>query len=378
MSERTIIKHQVKDNQKIDYKGHRKKGTIAGSIDRFITYLIRKSKKGQLSQGRIHNYRCSLRFFMKFLQPKKCFQDNGITEINSRSIMGFADHLFRLVQEGKYKPQTANQYMGEIKQFVLWCYATKVFDDEPVYLHLIKKIPVKHIDPKLFTIEQIQTLFYACKNNYQGRKTKLYILLALNCGFTSKEIGTLAYEDIDFENQFIHKRRSKTGHYSRWKLWNITNALLLEHKSYMIRKKMQPIYDEGNIGRELVFQTPYGNPVFWIKVRTEEGINSLDGARHLHADSVASKFHRLRKKVYKDISTTPPFKNLRKTGANLLRIEVMKLQYPDLNIVSRMYLNHTINDTFSRSYYSASLDDMNEPLMALEKVLGLRWENNKK
>ncbi len=64
-------------------------------------------------------------------------------------------------------------------------------------------------------------------------KERLFLLLGLNCGFTSGEIASLRRFEVylDDPTPYIHKRRSKTGVEARWTLWPETAALLRKHRA---------------------------------------------------------------------------------------------------------------------------------------------------
>lgn len=62
---------------------------------------------------------------------------------------------------------------------------------------------------------------------------RLFLLLGLNCGFTSGEIASLRRFEVflDTDRPYIHKRRHKTGVEARWVLWPETAALLRRHRA---------------------------------------------------------------------------------------------------------------------------------------------------
>jgi integrase len=79
-----------------------------------------------------------------------------------------------------------------------------------------------------FTTGELTTMFRA------GRSLdRLYILLGLNCGFTSGEISALRTFEVylDEAQPYIHRRRAKTGIEAKWLLWPETARLLRRHKA---------------------------------------------------------------------------------------------------------------------------------------------------
>ncbi len=79
-----------------------------------------------------------------------------------------------------------------------------------------------------YSMAELTALFRA------GRSLdRLFIVLGLNCGFTSREIASLRTFEVSLEgpHPFIHRRRPKTGVEARWALWPETAALLALHRS---------------------------------------------------------------------------------------------------------------------------------------------------
>jgi integrase len=78
-------------------------------------------------------------------------------------------------------------------------------------------------DVATFTIEELSALWEAATD-----KVRLFILLGLNCGFTSSEVSDLRTFEVflDTEPPHIHRRRNKTGIEAKWVLWPETVQLL--------------------------------------------------------------------------------------------------------------------------------------------------------
>ena len=81
---------------------------------------------------------------------------------------------------------------------------------------------------KVFSTDQLARLYRSATS-----RERVYILLGLNCGFTSGEIASLRTFEVclDADPPYIHKKRSKTGVEARWRLWPETAALLRKHKA---------------------------------------------------------------------------------------------------------------------------------------------------
>ena len=141
---------------------------------------------------------------------------------------------------------------------------------------------------KTFTVDQIKTLL-----NRASRRTKLYILLALNTGMYQVDIAAMKRSEIDLEAQTITRKRSKTKNITSvptvtYRLWDETAELL-----------KQEMAAEG----ELALVGENGNPL-----RAHAG----NRARN---DAVKNAFFRLTDKT----GIKGSFKMFRKTSASKLK-----------------------------------------------------------
>jgi integrase len=147
---------------------------------------------------------------------------------------------------------------------------------------------------------------------------KLWILLALNCGFTQTDISSLAPDMVDWQHGIIARDRQKTGVDSQHKLWPITLKTLREQAGagplLLTRKDGQPLVREE------------------IK---EDGKPSK-------TDMVAHTFAALKEKSGGTLS----FKYFRKTGANAIA-----KQFQDKPWLVELYLAHS--DPRMRKHYPA-------------------------
>src|SRR5262249_3528891 len=94
-------------------------------------------------------------------------------------------------------------------------------------------------------VEQLTRLF-----RFGGSRDRLFMLLGLNCGFSSGEIASLRSFEVflDGPKPYIHRCRPKTGVEARWVLWPETAALLRAN-----RARVNP--------RSLWLLTPRGSPL---------------------------------------------------------------------------------------------------------------------
>lgn len=103
-----------------------------------------------------------------------------------------------------------------------------------------------------FTVEELSALWETASN-----KVRLFMLLGLNCGFTSSEIANLRTFEVflDVEEQHVHRFRDKTGVEARWVLWPETVLMLRALKA-------------AENGERRWLLTDYGNPLVEVTART--------------------------------------------------------------------------------------------------------------
>ncbi|HUV66489.1 MAG TPA: hypothetical protein VMW24_21555, partial [Sedimentisphaerales bacterium] len=73
-------------------------------------------------------------------------------------------------------------------------------------------------------------------NEHTAEKTRLYILLMLNCGFQQSDVADIRQNEVDWEKGRIKRPRNKTKKRKNaqlvdYKLWGDTLALLKKYRS---------------------------------------------------------------------------------------------------------------------------------------------------
>ncbi len=187
-----------------------------------------------------------------------------------------------------------------------------------------------------FTVEELDKLWQAA--NEQNR---LFLALALNCGFAQMEIATLrAWEiHLDIEPKHIARHRRKTEVFGQWTLWDVTADLLEK------RVRRTPKNPE-----ELALLTRYANPL----------VRYSDSGR---TDAIALAWQKL---VAKAGVTKLGFRFLRKTGADMIR-KIAGLE------VSEAYLAHS-EKSLARVYSNRDFDKLAEALTTMRTQLAVVFD----
>jgi integrase len=196
----------------------------------------------------------------------------------------------------------------------------------------------EHTEIVIFTIDEIKTLIAKA-----SRRTKLYVLLMLNCGMTQKDIADLVHSEIDWHAKQIVRKRSKTKSHAsfpvvRYQLWEATHELLVSERSD----------DDGR-----VLTNSNGKPLWQANV-DEKG-------KYTKIDNVKSAYSRLCKQAL----VNKPLKSLKKTSASLIRSNA---KYTSLE---SLFLGHAPQSMADKHYAVAPQALLDEAIIWLGGEYGL-------
>ena len=156
----------------------------------------------------------------------------------------------------------------------------------------LKSLTIKVPQQKVETFEDDEVKALLEKATGQLR---LHLLLALNCGYRSKDIASILDHEVDWENGTITRKRTKTADHKNtpevtYTLWPMTFQLLKEWRS----------------GQGTVLLTKSGKPWVW---------EALVGGKLRSTDTIATNYRRLAG----SLNITKPMACLRKTSATKLK-----------------------------------------------------------
>lgn len=262
-------------------------------VEEYIRQKVQLVEVGQLSAGRAYSIRLHLTYFRDWLG-----RDTDVGEIESSTLLKYQSHLLDNLKakEKDWSRTTAQHYLKTVKAFVRWLWQIeaiptlpRVLDGKSGPLNIGANSPTVVI----FTTEEVTRLLNAASD-----RTKLYILLMLNCGMTQKDISDLKFEEVDWEKGRIIRKRSKTSQFENvptvsYLLWQETFRLLQQERSQV------------STGR--ILENANGSPICTEQI-------GADG-KFKKTDNVKNAFDRLRKKV----GLKKPLKSFKKTSASMLR-----------------------------------------------------------
>ena len=183
-----------------------------------------------------------------------------------------------------------------MKSFVRWLWQIEAIPSLPRIMDgRSRALKIGNPPPEIvvFTKDEITVLLAEASD-----RTKLYILLMLNCGMTQKDIADLAASEVDWNAGRIARKRSKNESFATvprlcYPLWPGTLRLLRQ--------------EANTVGSERVLLNENGRPLWYEEVG--------EGGKLKKNDNVKSAFDRLKRKT----KITKPMKSLKKTSASLIR-----------------------------------------------------------
>ena len=303
--------------------------TLAVAVAKFLE--LKQNQVGQsITAGRWDTLHRGLGKFTTFMGD-----NSAVATLNEQHLADFHAHLLIQIRHKTYSPDYAHTILRTVKQFVRWAHRMRIIDLRPRNLDgrecddLAIKIPVKAV--ATFKVAEVHKLL----DNATPR-TRLFILLALNCGMTQQDISDLHPSQVDLMAGTITRKRSKTRDCEnapvvRYKLWDKTARLLRIHNSGDPNHWLLTAQNNPLVKRELVNGKLSSRDEIGFAWRTWE---------------LADK----------------PFKVLRKTSASMLA------DNRDFCSVSQLFLGHAPQTIAQRHYEDTPQQILDAGLEWLETV----------
>jgi integrase len=314
-----------------------KENTIRSHID---DYLLLKKAQCQ-AKGKIATYSSAkqwLEVFKNWVDPFA-----PVTSIDERLWKEYFIYLSNRLAQKEISPATAKDYIGAARSFIRnrW---------EEKYIELPRNLTSKQLAISVpikaaivFTVEEVQAYLQAAK-----RKTRLYVLLMLNCGMYPQDITFLQHEEVNWEQGRINRKRTKTRDRSKnvpkvdYPLWRETFALLTKYRSN------HP---------ELVLLNENGKPLLTEK-ESKNGKMSCN-------QNIQFAYRRLQEKMKVEGKAKKGLKAFRKTGSTLME----QSQYGRF---AEHYLGEAPHTTASKHYIHKNGAEFDEAIWWLGEQFGIK------
>jgi integrase len=334
--------------------------TLHAAVDAYVERQYQRAASGQITDATVDKVKFSLARF------KKCAEDRPLsawTFGDGRSTVDYFAGRPKKANGQRIADQTAADTIVAIRAFFgdaidrsEWNTPNlaKAFSFKRENLLTETELDAKGV-VKTFTLDELRTLYRFCNNT----RARLHFLLALNCGFTQKEIATLRLSHIQFDRptksggkvSYIKRRRHKTKVWGKWWLWNETRLLLKLHLA---------TNDEQQNPHALALLSNEGNPLVGKNIKGPSRYDLIRGFWQKQLDyaniGAASRSPFITGQPFAPVRPLG-FKYLRKTASQLIR------NVSDKD-TSEAFLAQP-DKTMGRAYNNAN---MNKLLKALRKV----------
>jgi len=309
--------------------------TFAANVQQFLAEKGAEAAAGQISLGWVDSLRSHLDVLMEFTGTTV-----SVKNIDHITVSAFRNNLMQRIAARKISESYAKDLFAAFRQFVRWL-ANNTDKLETLPKNLDDKrltISVTQQRAKTLDTVQIKKLLSSA-----SKRTRLYLLLGLNCAMTQQDIADLQQSEVDWSCGTITRKRSKTGDYVsvpevRYCLWPATFALLKSERSE---------------AKERVLLTQDGKPL------KTEAIH--EGAKFRKTDAVRLALRRLSAKT----SIVFTMKTLKKTAASLLR------NNRDYSGIESLFLGHAPATMAHKHYTSTPQGLLDQAIAWLGKELGI-------
>ncbi len=310
--------------------------TFTSNVEKFLSEKRTEVSAGQLTAARADTLRVHLDIVMQFTG-----QTTSVCKVDAATLSGFRNHLLQQIAADKFSSSYAHDILSSFKSFLRW-----LANNTDKLEHLPKNIDDKRMriakkkgQTKVLKIPQIQAIL-----KQATKRTKLYVLLGLNCAMTQQDMSDLHPDEVDWTAGVITRKRSKTNKYDSvptvsYPLWEPTFELLKKEKSSH---------------KERVLLTNTGKAL-----KTE----FLDPSNKIQkTDAVRSSIRRLAKNAEIDFT----LKMLKKTSASLIR------NNREFQGLESLFLDHAPVSMADRHYTTVPQELLNEAVLWLGDELGVK------
>lgn len=304
---------------------------ISALADFWLDQRQKQVERGELSKAQWDEDRLKLNTFRDFLRvnfPSLVFID----DIDPAILNLYRDNQFSLLNSKTHKISkvTLRKRLAVVAKWLTWLLDQNILAELPKDLRTYGRVKIDPPKPKFWTVEEIKTLV-----SHANERNRLYLMLALNLGWTQQDIATLENSMIDWDTGIVTRERHKTGIPTNAKLWPSTLELLRKQRARA-----------GN----LVLLNQNGNPLI------HESVNEKGNL--IKTDTVRLAFSRLKKSAGMK-NENRSFKHLRKSAAN----EIERTR-PDL---TSLFLGHSERG-MKRHYVSQHFDELFSEVDKLESL----------
>jgi integrase len=301
--------------------------TVAARIAEYRGRKLAAARSGQIKPGTYKAIADRIPHFERFAGTK----DAG--KIDEQIVSTFHAAVLKAIGDGEVTQQGGKNRLDAARAFIRWLWQERILETLPRNLDTLT-IRVEATEIETFDLDELKTLLEAA-----SERTRLYLLLMLNCGFYQSDIAALRPAEFDAATRHITRKRTKTGHLSEnvpmvsWQLWDETYRLLLKFRTSDPQADLLLINENGlSLYRRTI---------------------DADGKPH-DVDNIKSAFERVCDKLRRQGKLNGKPKSLdklRKTGSSKLE------EHESFGRYSKFFLGQAPQDIAERRYAKPSSDD---------------------
>jgi integrase len=308
--------------------------TIDGLVAAYLEHrkLLADGRQIQLKTYMVEKYRVAN--FLSFCHYKGL---SSLRDTLSPEFLGdYKAKLLTAMGQGKASDSHVHNNLRTLKACLQWAWDEELIEKLPRKIRDYARIKMEAPKPLFFTPEEVQTLY-----GKAAERTKLFILMGLNLGYTQVDIATLEHGMIDWSKGLVTRKRHKTGQPQQAKVWPLTLSLLRKFATNSKQHKLVLIGENGN-------------PLLVERLNEDQ--------KPVKVDSIRLAFERLKAKT--KINGRRGFKTFRKTGANQIAEH-----YQDSPHLVDLYLGHS-EKTVRKHYTDRHFDQIFSATDWLATVFG--------
>ncbi len=306
--------------------------SIGYHVERFLARKLVEVDAGEIAPGRYESYRCEIEAFRDWIGA-----ETAVEVITAVTLEDYLTHLQKQIARRAIAAKTSATRLGTAKQFVRSLWEIELISLPRNIDSRKMRIKIPRPEKKTIPLEDLSTLLQAAQ-----ARTRLYLLLMLNCGFTQSDIAKLRQDEVDWEAGRISRKRSKTREHERvpevsYVLWPETKRLLRHYRSEH---------------QELALLNSDGRPL-----RREQIVNG----RNKVNDNIKNAYWRLQQRT----KTSHPLKLFRKTAATQLAAHEVYGKFV------QHFLGHAPATIADRHYVVPSQEQFDRAIRWLGRQIGL-------
>lgn len=202
-------------------------GSIGVQVAEFTAQKLAQAKNGNLTLARYDAIARYLQHFATWMGPGK--PANGI---NGKTLIGYHAEIRGRIKVGNLSEYGGRDYFAVAKQFIKNLWQSNVLSEMPRNMESREfRFDTSAKEIQVFSVDEIKRLLDTATD-----RTRLYVLLMLNCGYGPQDISDLRHDQVDWKVGRIKRKRSKTSDHVNvptvdYPLWPETFKLLTAFRS---------------------------------------------------------------------------------------------------------------------------------------------------